>query len=875
MKRRSRIAVGRHVPVAAVLTALLVAALPPAAARAREPRLTIERSALSAAVTCHGTVGPAQRSADPLRARDGLGRLPGVGPRPPAFERLGAPSASSRSRTARRPTSRTPSSTSCTPSATLSRRAAGPWRGGRQPGRTARARRAHLLAEPAPRGDRRGGRRRTLHGAHRQPAPRCAVDGCPPAIWQQAAGSQLPARARRRAVTRRPGRTAWTTVRSADRRRRPPATGPAPTSAVKGASNILIQDVCPGRRTSHLGTAVDSVTIAALADALGHRGPAKPSRLPPDVCSPVRHRSRRGADRAVPRSRRAAVRPGDRGLPRVREDRNAVMGQATDMRGDRCAIEGGGGRRSRPPRVLAAGRRPRLARGRAGLQRRLLRLRPVVGPVHPAGRPLRTRARGGGSPPRLRLPGGDGRAVRRPRGGDVHGRDGARGFVAASVDYDTLFGVAPEALDAKSECIFGAGSPASAIARLCARPSADCDRGVAAAGFSQGAFLAARGHNHDGRVRGVYAIGLNDGHARRLPGGGAPGTRRSADAAGAPPADRQRRRPVGVERRGAGDARAAERADRLGLPRHREHVSRPRRRRLVRRAARGGGGRQRRPLLLPRRRRMLVPAPVRPGMAPGPGAAPWSLAANLDWLAAQVASPGEPAPAAADRGVLRRRRPHDAGRHADRHGGRLRLGLGLALPLDRRRHVRRALDRGGGAPRSGTYTFFTQGDDGARLWVDGRLLVDDWADHGPVERSGTIELTAGRRYSIRLEYFERYWGATARLLWSSPAMPKEVVPQSALFPARRRAGEPRLTLDSTVNSRRRRRAPGEHERGEHRPGAAPSSGPGARAPGARRDWGPGPDVSGGGGRTRRPGASTRRGSAAAPRPPCAATSPRS
>ena len=46
----------------------------------------------------------------------------------------------------------------------------------------------------------------------------------------------------------------------------------APTSSLEGASNILIQDVCPGRTTSHIGSAVDSVTFAAIADAVAHKG---------------------------------------------------------------------------------------------------------------------------------------------------------------------------------------------------------------------------------------------------------------------------------------------------------------------------------------------------------------------------------------------------------------------------------------------------------------------------------------------------------------------------------------------------------------------------------------------------------------------------
>jgi hypothetical protein len=112
----------------------------------------------------------------------------------------------------------------------------------------------------------------------------CAQSGCTPAVWQQLAGSHfLSALNNGRDET--PGPTAWTTVRSATDTTVTPATGLHPTSALKGATNILIQRVCPGRHTTHIGTAVDSVTIAAITDAVTHRGPARFSRLGPDVCA--------------------------------------------------------------------------------------------------------------------------------------------------------------------------------------------------------------------------------------------------------------------------------------------------------------------------------------------------------------------------------------------------------------------------------------------------------------------------------------------------------------------------------------------------------------------------------------------------------------
>jgi glucose/arabinose dehydrogenase len=82
---------------------------------------------------------------------------------------------------------------------------------------------------------------------------------------------------------------------------------------------------------------------------------------------------------------------------------------------------------------------------------------------------------------------------------------------------------------------------------------------------------------------------------------------------------------------------------------------------------------------------------------------------------------------------------------------------------------------------SETYTFYTDSDDGVRLWINGQLLVDNWTDHAPTEDSGTITLTAGQMYSLRLEFYENLAGATARLLWSSPSTPKNVIPQSRLF----------------------------------------------------------------------------------------------
>jgi hypothetical protein len=80
------------------------------------------------------------------------------------------------------------------------------------------------------------------------------------------------------------------------------------------------------------------------------------------------------------------------------------------------------------------------------------------------------------------------------------------------------------------------------------------------------------------------------------------------------------------------------------------------------------------------------------------------------------------------------------------------------------------------------YTFYVTHDDGARLWVNGQLIIDKWTDHAAVEDSGSIALQLGQRYAIRLEFYENGGDASAILAWSTPlGIEKQVVPQSQLY----------------------------------------------------------------------------------------------
>jgi hypothetical protein len=79
----------------------------------------------------------------------------------------------------------------------------------------------------------------------------------------------------------------------------------------------------------------------------------------------------------------------------------------------------------------------------------------------------------------------------------------------------------------------------------------------------------------------------------------------------------------------------------------------------------------------------------------------------------------------------------------------------------------------------GRYTFFTFSDDGVRLYVDDRPVIDSWR---PMRgyRSATLDLSAGA-HTLRLEYFERTGRANVRLWWRQVgAAPRPVVTPSPI-----------------------------------------------------------------------------------------------
>src|SRR5690606_9260066 len=85
------------------------------------------------------------------------------------------------------------------------------------------------------------------------------------------------------------------------------------------------------------------------------------------------------------------------------------------------------------------------------------------------------------------------------------------------------------------------------------------------------------------------------------------------------------------------------------------------------------------------------------------------------------------------------------------------------------------------APATGSYTFYTQTDDGVRLWVDDVLLIDQWQNQATTEWSGSISLAQDQRYDIKMEYYDAGNEAVANLLWAGPSISKQIIPTSHLY----------------------------------------------------------------------------------------------
>jgi alpha-D-xyloside xylohydrolase len=73
------------------------------------------------------------------------------------------------------------------------------------------------------------------------------------------------------------------------------------------------------------------------------------------------------------------------------------------------------------------------------------------------------------------------------------------------------------------------------------------------------------------------------------------------------------------------------------------------------------------------------------------------------------------------------------------------------------------------AAENGEHEIGVEGDDGFRLWLDGQLVVDDWAVGAARFKGHRMALRQGQVVKLRIDYFQASGGRVMRLAWHTPS----------------------------------------------------------------------------------------------------------
>lgn len=83
-------------------------------------------------------------------------------------------------------------------------------------------------------------------------------------------------------------------------------------------------------------------------------------------------------------------------------------------------------------------------------------------------------------------------------------------------------------------------------------------------------------------------------------------------------------------------------------------------------------------------------------------------------------------------------------------------------------------------PETAVYRFYINSDDGAKLYIDGKLLIDNDGSHSAERKGEKIALNKGF-HEIRIDYFEDYMGQELKVRITSNTMPEQIIPDNMLF----------------------------------------------------------------------------------------------
>ncbi|WP_338399172.1 Ig-like domain-containing protein [Persicobacter psychrovividus] len=83
------------------------------------------------------------------------------------------------------------------------------------------------------------------------------------------------------------------------------------------------------------------------------------------------------------------------------------------------------------------------------------------------------------------------------------------------------------------------------------------------------------------------------------------------------------------------------------------------------------------------------------------------------------------------------------------------------------------------AETSGTYQIQATADDAVAVWVEGQLLMQQNLEDPNDPVSGTLQMTAGQAYRIRIEYQEEGWDAHLKMEWAKDGGAFTTIPAAA------------------------------------------------------------------------------------------------
>jgi alpha-L-fucosidase len=83
-------------------------------------------------------------------------------------------------------------------------------------------------------------------------------------------------------------------------------------------------------------------------------------------------------------------------------------------------------------------------------------------------------------------------------------------------------------------------------------------------------------------------------------------------------------------------------------------------------------------------------------------------------------------------------------------------------------------------PQDGVYTFYTESDDGSRLYVGSTLVVNNDGLHGMIQKKGVVALAKGY-HPLKVEFFQKAGGIGLNVSLAGPGFKRQQIPDSLFF----------------------------------------------------------------------------------------------